>query len=390
MYILLLLIIYLAFIGLGLPDSLLGAAWPSMYGEFSVPISYGGIVAMIIAVGTVIASLNADRLNKKFGTGKVVAASVSLTAIAIIGFSFSDSYLLLCAFAVPYGLGAGCVDAAVNNFVAVNYPAKHMSWLHCMWGVGTIAGPYAIRFAISSTGSWNAGYRYVGIAQVIISVIMIAAVPLWGKRQSELSNGVPLKSERSLKVSEILKIPGVKQIMLSFFCYCALEQTTMLWASSYMVLKCGMTAEAAAGYASLFFIGITAGRAINGFLTFKLDDTALIRLGQIIIALGLVTMVLPFGNAAVISGLILIGLGCAPIYPSVIHSTPLYFGAEKSQSVIGFEMASAYLGTCFMPSLFGLIANHISISLLPLYLAIILIVMAFSFESVSKLKKTLK
>lgn len=378
---LLLIIIYLAFISLGLPDSLLGSAWPTMYQEFSVPVSYAGGISMIIAVGTIISSLQSDRLTRKFGTGKVTAASVLMTAVALFGFSISHSYAVLCLWAIPYGLGAGSVDASLNNYVALHYASRHMSWLHCMWGVGASLSPYIMGYALTGGQGWNMGYRYIAILQVALTAILIFSLPLW-KKQSNNDTGKTdgEATTKPLSLRQILTIPGAKEIMITFFCYCALEQTAGLWASSYLVLRRGLSAETAAGFASLFFMGITAGRAFSGFLTLKLNDTQMIRLGQGFILSGIALLFLPFGNASSLSGLILVGLGCAPVYPSIIHSTPEHFGADKSQAMIGVQMASAYVGTCIMPPIFGFIANHISVSLFPVYLLAILVLMAAMHE----------
>lgn len=378
---LLLIIIYLAFISLGLPDSLLGSAWPTMYQEFSVPVSYAGGISMIIAVGTIVSSLQSDRLTKKFGTGKVTAASVLMTAIALFGFSVSHSYMALCLWAVPYGLGAGSVDASLNNYVALHYASRHMSWLHCMWGVGASLGPYIMGYALSGGQSWNMGYRYIAILQVILTMILIFSLPLWKKQGTDDTGKAQGDADtKPLSLREIIYIPGAKEVMVTFFCYCALEQTTGLWASSYLVLREGLSAETAAGFASLFFIGITAGRALSGFLTIKYNDTQMIRLGQGVILCGIVLLILPFGSASALAGLILVGLGCAPVYPSIIHSTPAHFGADKSQAMIGVQMASAYVGTCIMPPIFGFLANHISVSLFSGYLLAILALMAVMHE----------
>lgn len=381
MFQLLLIIIYLAFISLGLPDSLLGAAWPAMYQEFSVPVSYAGGISIIIAIGTIISSLQSDRLTKKFGTGKVTAVSVLMTAAALLGFSISHSYAILCLWAIPYGLGAGSVDASLNNYVALHYASRHMSWLHCMWGIGASLGPYIMGYTLTGGQSWNMGYRYIAIIQITLTFILIISLPLWKKQGT---NGAKQADENSqnkpLSLRQIIKLTGAKEIMITFFCYCALEQTTGLWASSFLVLHQGLSAETAAGFASLFFIGITVGRAFSGFLTMKLSDIQMIRLGQGLILFGIVFLILPFGNISALLGLIFIGLGCAPIYPSIIHSTPEHFGADNSQAVIGVQMASAYVGTCLMPPIFGFIANHISVSLFPLYLLVILILMVVMHE----------
>lgn len=386
---LLLAIIYLAFISLGLPDSLLGSAWPTMYIQFDVPISYAGIISMIIAGGTIISSLQSDRLTKWLGTGKVTAISVAATAVALFGFSFSHSFWALCLWAIPYGLGAGSVDASLNNYVALHYKSRHMSWLHCMWGVGATTGPYIMGIALSAGHGWNMGYRYIGIIQVILTSVLIFSLLLWKGRTEEteveeLQTDQAENGKKVLSVREILKISGAREVMLCFFCYCALEQTTGLWASSYLSLHKGIPAETAAAFASLFFIGITVGRAISGFVTMKLNDIQMIRLGQGIIVAGIVAMILPGSNILAMAGLVLIGLGCAPIYPCVIHSTPAHFGADKSQAIIGVQMAFAYIGTMLMPPLFGMIARGISVALLPFYLFAILVVMIIMHELLTK------
>lgn len=383
MFHLLLAIIYLSFISLGLPDALLGSAWPVMYGELAVPVSYAGMISMIIAVGTIISSLLSDWLTCKLGTGKVTAISVAMTAAALFGFSTCSAFWMLCLWAIPYGLGAGSVDASLNNYVALHYASRHMSWLHCMWGVGASVGPYIMGFVLSGGGHWTGGYRCIGILQIILTAILFLSLPLWKSRKD--AAGEDEKAEaKPLTPGQILQIPGAKEIMVTFFCNCAVEQTAGLWASSYLALYKGVPGETAASFASMFFIGITVGRALNGFLTMKLSDTQLIRIGQGIILLGIVAMLLPLGEAVSLAGLILIGLGCAPIYPCIIHSTPAHFGADKSQALIGVQMASAYIGTCLMPPLFGLIAGHVSIVLLPVYLLAILILMAVMHERMLK------
>lgn len=385
---LLLAIIYLAFISLGLPDSLLGSAWPAMYHEFSVPISYAGGISMIIAAGTIISSLQCDRLTKRIGTGNVTAASVLTTAIALLGFSASHSFIVLCLWAVPYGLGAGCVDASLNNYVALHYASRHMSWLHCMWGVGASLGPCIMGYALAGGQGWKMGYRYISLLQFALTAVLLLTLPLWKgqKTGGKTVSASERPQGRSLPLWELVRIPGAKEVMAAFFCYCALEQTTGLWASSYLVLQWGITSETAAGFASLFFIGITVGRAFSGFLTLKLNDIQMIRLGQGITVFGISLLLLPLGREITLFGLILIGLGCAPIYPSVIHSTPEHFGADRSQAMIGVQMASAYVGTCLMPPLFGLIAHHVSVSLFPIYLLLILALMVVMHEKL--LEKT--
>ena len=386
---LLLAVIYLAFISLGLPDSLLGAAWPSMQAQLGVPVSSAGVISTIIALGTVVSSLQSDRLTRKLGAGLVTALSVLLTALALLGFSLSRSFLALCILAFPYGLGAGSVDAALNNYVALNYASRHMSWLHCMWGVGTTVGPYVMEYALTGGQGWNAGYRYIAILQFAITLAVFLSLPLWKKRAAQTrAEDAAADVGRALSLKEIVRIPGAKDVMAAFFCYCAVEATTMLWASSYLALARGVSAEAAAGYASLFFIGITVGRALNGFLTMRFSDAQMIRAGQALVALGALLLLLPLGTGAALAGLVVIGLGCAPIYPCIIHSTPERFGAEKSQALIGVQMASAYVGTLLMPPVFGLIAGHISIGLFPAFLLVALAVMVLMHERLVRKTRT--
>ena len=378
---LLLAIIYLAFISLGLPDALLGSAWPTMSHDIGAQISWAGGISMVISAGTIASALLSDRMTKRFGAGKVTFVSVALTALALLGFSFAPNYIVLILLAIPYGLGAGGVDAALNNYVALHYESRHMSWLHCMWGIGASAGPYVMGFALSHGFGWSAGYQYIAIVQVILTVILFISLPLWNNRKAhELSKSIQISKEysKTLSFAEVLRIPGAKNILIMFFCYCAIEQTAGLWASSYMVLYGSVSHVVAAGWASLFYVGITAGRFISGFLTMRFNDETMIRLGQLVMILGILVLLLPLPNhIALVAGFVIIGLGCAPIYPCVIHSTPHYFGADKSQAIVGMQMASAYIGSMLMPAIFGFIGQNVSMSLLPAYLIILLSIMSF-------------
>ena len=371
---LLLAIIYMAFISLGLPDALLGAAWPSMVPDLGAPVSFAGVIFIIISVGTVVSSLLSQRLNLRFGPGRVTAFSVAMTAAALFGFASCRTAWQLCLWAVPYGLGAGSVDACLNNYVALHYASRHMSWLHCMWGIGASVGPYIMGAVLSAGRHWSAGYHAIGVLQLVLTAVLLLSLPLW-KKGNERGEG---EKAKPLGLKEIFAIPGIKPLLLAFFCYCALEQTMGLWAGSYLALYRGFTPERAAGFTGLFFLGITLGRALNGFLTICFSDSFLTRAGFVIIALGIAAVLLPLGDATALAGLVLVGLGCAPVYPCIIHATPERFGAGRSQAVIGILMAGAYLGNCLMPPLFGLIANHISIGLLPPYLLLLLAVMALS------------
>lgn len=384
MFTILLVIIYVSFISLGLPDSLLGSAWPSMYGKLGVPVSFAGIVSMIISGGTIVSSLLSNKLIKKLGTGKVTAISVFTTAVALFGFSISNSFISLCIWAVPYGLGAGSVDVALNNFVALHYKSRHMSWLHCFWGVGATVGPYIMGYCLTRGKTWNSGYRIISILQIILTAIIVFSLPLWKISNSKKADDD--KNHKSLSMKELLKLPGAKSALIAFFCYCSLEQTTGLWGASYMTMSRGMSPEVAAKWASLFYLGITAGRFICGFITMKLSDKNIIRLGQSIAVSGILLLLLPFGNMVMCIGFILIGMGCAPIYPSLLHETPENFGANLSQAIMGMQMACAYIGSTFMPPLFGLIAQHISIALYPLYLIIFVTFMIIMVEKLNFIK----
>ena len=383
---LLLAIIYISFISLGLPDALLGAAWPTMHPELGVGVSMAGVISLTISAGTVVSSLLSDRLTLKLGAGKVTAFSVGLTALALFGFSRSTAFWHLLVWAIPYGLGAGSVDASLNNYVAVHYASRHMSWLHCMWGLGASIGPYVLGRALTGGLSWNAGYRYIALFQVCLTAVLFLSLPLWKTRKQELSEE-KTAPRAPLGMRQILSIPGAKEILTAFFCYCAAEQTAILWGSTYLADHRGMSGEIAAGFGSLFLIGITIGRFCNGFLTYKLSDKALIRLGQGIMLAGITAMLLPLGETGALGGLMLIGLGCAPIYPCVIHSTPEHFGEENSQAIIGVQMAAAYVGVCVMPPVFGLLAKYISVSLLPWYMGLITGLMIFMCERLNRVSK---
>ena len=379
MYLLLLAIIYIAFISLGLPDSLLGSAWPTIHSSFNVPLSYMGMVSMIISGGTIISGLMSERLTNKFGTSTVTIVSIFLTAIAMLGFSKTTDFYQLCLWGIPYGLGAGAIDAALNNYVALHYNSRHMSWLHCFWGVGTIISPYIMSYALTHS-VWTNGYRMVSYIQLGIVLIMVLSLPLWNINKNN-SNRENIK--KTLGINGALKIKGVTYLLIGFMSYCAAEATTMLWASSFLESSRGVTKEDAAAFGALFFIGITVGRFLAGFISDKLGDSKMIRIGASIALCGVVCIAFPIKMMSII-GFIIIGLGCAPIYPCIIHSTPNNFGAENSQAIIGILMASAYVGSTFMPPIFGLIANHISLKLMPVYLIFFLILLLIMISKTQK------
>lgn len=375
MYSLLLVLIYIAFISLGLPDSLLGSGWPAIHGDLNVSISYMGIISMVISGGTIVSSLFSDKLTSKLGTRIVTVVSVFLTAIALFGFSVSTQFWMLIAFAVPYGLGAGAIDAALNNYVALHYTSKHMSWLHCFWGIGTIVSPFIMSYALTNS-VWNNGYRIVGFIQLSIGLLLLTTLSIW-KANRETGG----ENAKSIGLIGALKIKGVPFLLIGFFAYCAAEATAMYWASTYFVEIKGITAEQAARFASLFYIGITAGRFLGGFIMDKLGDRKMIILGTCILSVGIISLLIPV-NSPIFSlvGFVVIGFGCAPIYPCIIHSTPSNFGAENSGAIIGIQMASAYVGSTFIPPLFGLLGNLISFKILPIYLSIFIILMIVMIE----------
>ena len=376
---LLLPVIYLAFISLGLPDALLGSAWPSMYTELGASLSWAGIVSMIISAGTIVSALCSERLNLRLGTGGVTFLSVMLTAVALLGFSLSTSFWQLCLWAVPYGLGAGSVDAALNNYVALHYESRHMSWLHCMWGVGASIGPVIMGRALAG-GTWQGGYRTIALLQFALTAVLLLSLRLWKRPQANVE-GADFKPH---PIPELLRRPGVPQVLLCFFCYSALEATAGMWAASYCTLVRGIDAETAARWASLFYVGITIGRGVCGFLTMKISDQNMIRLGQALIAAGVVLVLAPLGQGTLFAGLITVGLGCAPIYPSIIHETPVNFGRDVSMSMTGLQMATAYVGSCLMPPLFGLLAQYVTPALYPWFLAVILALMFVMAESLHR------
>lgn len=392
---LLLALIYLAFISLGLPDSLLGSAWPQMHLDLGAQLSMEGIISMLISCGTVISSLFSEKIIYKFGTGMISAVSTLLTAVALFGFSVSGNFYMLCFLAIPYGLGAGAIDAALNNYVALHFASRHMSWLHCFWGIGAAVGPYVMGVAMSLGKGWRGGYLAISVIQLVLTIVLFAALPLWKINQEKNEESITEKKEPK-KLKEIFKIKGVAFVLIAFFCYCAVEQTTGLWASSYFVINRGLSNHTAASFVGLFYIGITGGRFLSGFIADKFGDKKMIRLGICGILIGVVFLLIPanqlFSSYKMLKeifpliGLGFVGFGCAPIYPSVIHATPDNFGKENSQAIIGIQMAFAYMGVIIMPALFGIISQYITIAIFPIYIMLITLVMFIMSEKMNKLK----
>ena len=381
-----LVLIYIACISLGLPDSLLGSGWPVMHEAFGVPISYMGIVTMVVSGCTIVSSLLSDKLTKKLTTQVVTVISVFMTAIALLGFSFATEFWMLIVLAVPYGLGAGAIDAALNNYVALHYSSKHMSWLHCFWGIGAIISPFVMSHALI-TSTLSNGYRIVSLIQFGIGAVLLLTLPVWRKSKRQAASQTE-KAQKSIGLIGAMKIKGVPFLLLGFFAYCAAEATVMGWASTYLVQTRNIAEEKAAAFASLVFIGLTVGRFVGGFLMDKLGDRKMILLGTIISTCGIGILLLPFKNEIFcVVGLIVIGLGYAPIYPCIIHATPNNFGAENSGAIVGIQMASAYVGSTFMPPLYGLLGRVIGFQIMPIYLIIFIALMIFMIEKTFRVTK---
>ena len=377
---LLLPIIYLAFISLGLPDALLGAAWPTMYPQLGAGVAWAGGVSMIISAGTIVSSLASERLNTRLGTGRVTALSVATTAVALFGFSICTQFWQLCLWAIPYGLGAGSVDAALNNYVALHYESRHMSWLHCMWGIGAAGGPVIMGWALAGS-TWQNGYRIISILQIVLTAVLIFSLPLW-QTPADTGAGEDFTLEHRT-LPQLMKVPGVPEVMCCFALYNGLEAVAGMWAASYCTLVRGLDATTAASWASLFYLGITVGRFFSGFLTMKFNDQQMIRLGQTLIAVGIALLLLP-GSAALPVGLVVIGLGCAPIYPCIIHETPSNFGRSLSMSMTGIQMAAAYVGVTLLSPFFGVLAQNITMQLYPWALLAMLVLMFILSEQLHK------
>lgn len=382
----LLIIIYLAFINLGLPDSLLGSAWPTMRLDLNMPLSAAGIVSMLITGATIISSFLSGRVVKRFGTGIVTFVSVLLTALSILGFSVTSSFYWLLILAVPLGLGGGAVDSALNNFVALNYKAKHMSWLHCFWGIGATAGPYIMSMFLSERSGWRRGALTISIVQFSVLIVLFFTLPLW-KKAIPAPVDIPCDSSDKSKKVNLYSIPHVRIVLVSFFCCCAIEATTGLWGSSFLVNSKGIPSDQAARWVSTFYLAITIGRLLSGFVLVKLSSANLIRIGQILIAVGILMFILPLQFPAYMLGFIFIGLGCAPIFPCMLHDTPKRVGNNLSQSMIGIQMAFAYMGSTVLPPIFGFLASAFGTSILPVYLLLQLGIMFFSLEKTNRLLK---
>ncbi|MFS0868983.1 MFS transporter [Paenibacillus xylanilyticus] len=385
-----LIVIYLAFISLGLPDSLLGSAWPVIWPEIGSSVGSAGIISMIIAGGTIVSSLASGRMIQKIGTGKIALFSCLITAVSLIGFSFAPSMLWFMFLAIPLGLGAGAADAALNHYVAENYKAHHMNWLHCFWGVGATMGPIIMAGYIAGQNSWRSGYTAVAVIQLILVIVLFITLPLWKRVAASRETAQPVKKDIKTQQEmvipvNVLKIRGVTPSLIAFLLYCGVETTVGLWGASYLVGTKEFSADMAAGWISHYYGGITFGRFITGFITLKVHNRLLIRYGQWVTIGGGFLLLLPLPSSFSVAGFILIGLGLAPIYPGLLHETPTRFGKENSAKLMGYQMAVAYSGTTLIPPLFGLLATKTSTDSFPMIVLILLVLMLLSAEVVNRL-----
>ena len=388
MYTFLILLIYLSFISLGLPDSLLASAWPIMHSNLNVPVSYMGIITMVISVSTIVSSLFSYHFISKYKTGKVTIASVFITAFAMIGFSICNNFYIMILIAIPYGLGAGAIDAALNNYVAIHYSSRHMSWLHCFWGVGTVISPAVMNYAIKNF-SWNYGYLFTGLIQLCIAIVLLMTIGIWRINKEEYVK----KENEKTNLLKVLKIKGVPYVLCGFGAYCAAESTAMNWAGTYFFECKNVSASDAAIYASLVFIGITLGRFLSGFIANRFSDLKMIEIGSIISIIGIL-MIIPDDIIYSIIGFCMIGFGYAPIYPSIVHATPDNYGQDNSSAVIGFQMASAYLGSTLMSPFYGFLGRYFGYGIMPFFLLFFVVLMTLSIEksfnkSLTSYKKSL-
>ena len=378
----LLVLIYIAFISLGLPDSVLGSAWPVMQAELGAPLSLAGYISMVVSAGTVVSSLASNRLITRFGVGRVTAVSVLMTAAGLLGISLAPGAWMLFLCAIPLGLGAGSVDAALNNFVALHYAARHMSWLHCFWGIGATAGPMILSLQLSHGASWRSAYGLISGIQFALALALFLTLSVW--RHAKAPAAESGEEQRYLTNREALRLPLVKTALVGFVFFCAVETTSGLWASTYLHQARGLSASEAAMGASMFYGAITAGRLITGFAASRISPARLIRIGQCVCLAGAAMVALPAPSAVGMLGIAVIGLGTSPIYPNMLHETPRRFGARNSQAIVGLEMAFAYIGSTLIPPLFGSLASATTLHLYPWFLAACTLVMLAASETVAR------
>lgn len=371
----LLIIIFITFIGVGLPDSVLGTAWPAIYREFNLPVSLAGYISATVSACTIISSLISSKVINKFGTGVVSAVSTLMTAAALLGFAFTDNAVFFFLLAIPLGLGAGSIDTALNNFVALHYSASKMNFLHCFYGIGVAASPYVMSLALGADDNWRKGYIIIGFIQFVIALIAVLSLPLWkkAKKKDESDNPTPPKT---LTLSQLFKMPAVRMSCFAFFSYCAMELCAGSWSSTYFVNIKGLSSDKAAQIAMLFYIGLASGRFLSGIVAQKIGRWRIIRIATLILFGAIIMFILPLPVPVAAFALFFIGLGCGPVFPNLTHLTPENFGADISQSVIGVQQASSYTGIMLMPWLFGILAQTISSALFPFYLLFLFAIFA--------------
>lgn len=376
---LLLIVIYIAFIGLGIPDSLFGAAWPAIYGELGLPVSFATFFSLTSAICTFISSLFSSRLINKFGTYAVTAVSTALTALALLGISFSGNFLFLVLIAIPLGLGAGAIDSGLNNYVALHYNAMQMNFLHCFYGVGVSVSPYVLSFALGGEAGWRGGYRWIALVQLVITLILILSLPLWRKHKQHRLEETLEEAPKTLSLKEQLKVKGLPVVWVLFFSAVAIEFCAGSWGSTFLVEHKHLAVDLAAKTVTFYYLGIAVGRFVAGLLSLKLKPNQLVLLGIVVTGAGLVVLALPFGPTVSAIGLFLCGFGISPIYPNLMHVTPMVFGRDVSQSVVGSQMAAGVLGGMIAPALFGQVAQHLHVGLFPYFLGLFFVLLALSY-----------
>ena len=382
----LLIVIYAAFVGLGIPDSLFGAAWPAIYGDFDLPVSLGSVVTMVTSCGTIASSLASAAVINRFGTGRVTAVSTALTALALLGFALAPSYLWLCVFAVPLGLGAGAIDTALNNYVALHYKAAHMNFLHCAYGVGITVSPLIMSVALAA-GSWRAGYLGATACQAAIALLTVAVLPLWGKvGNSSEAVGEESATPRTVSPAALLRRADVRLACLVFLGSVAVEAICNTWAASYLVNARGMGAGDAAGMVTVYFVGMALGRFLSGLLANRFTSRQLVGFGQLVTLAAIVSLLMPLPLSAAPVGLFLVGFGNSPLYPNMLHLTPRLFGRDLSQSVIGVQMAASYVGSLAIAPLFGVLGQVLGFWLFPVALLVLCLVVLGAFLALMRLK----
>src|SRR5690606_18190460 len=390
--------IYLAFISLGLPDPMLGAAWPAMQIDLGAKLETAGLLFMVVASGTIISSLASGRLLKRFGTGRVTFVSVLMTAVALLGFHFSPSVIWLMVFAIPLGLGAGAVDAGLNDYVAIHYKAHHMSWLHCFWGVGATLGPVIMAQFIAGNNAWRDGYLTIAGLQFALVIVLLLTLPLWNKvtklnnitDNEVVDNSNEIANDENNENTKPLKIKGVKLALAAFLFYCGIESTMGLWGSSFLVEVKGLSDATAPVWVSYYDGGVSVGRFITGFITFKLSNRTLLRDGHLIALLGAIILVLPLPSIFSLTGFIIIGLGLAPIFPCMLHETPTRFGKTHSQTIMGYQMATAYTGSTFIPPILGFLASNTTLGIFPIFIVMFVAAMLYGSEKLNVIIKNRK